>query len=336
MSAARWGTLVRPLARAADAVLDPSIVFSFDQTGYLRHRTQFDDSDLDVDMTGRLCLVTGGNSGLGLATARGLASRGATVWILGRNEVRSAGVCEKLRSETGNSNISHFQLDLGDPESVDRVVRAVGDQPVDVLVNNAGVLLNERGESEGGLELTLATNLVGHLRLTAGLLPALRAGDRARIVWVSSGGMYAKRLSVDDLRSPPEPFDGVAAYAQTKRAMVTISRWLADSLASTGIAVHAMHPGWAATPGVEQSLPTFWKLTRPILRTAETGADTILWLAVCDKAHAESGRFWFDRKIRSEHLLGRTRQSQEEERRLWDELHDWAGLSDSVWADAGA
>ena len=335
MSAARWGRwFARSRGRPTQS-LTRSIVFSFDQTGYLRHRAQFDDADLDVDMTGRLCLVTGGNSGLGLATARGLANRGATVWILGRNEARSASVCEKLTGN-GNLNISHLQLDLGDPESVDSVVRAVGDRPVDVLVNNAGVLLNEQGESEGGLELTLATNLVGHLRLTAGLLPALRAGDRARIVWVSSGGMYAKRLCVDDLRSPPEPFDGVAAYAQTKRAMVTISRWLADSLASTGIAVHAMHPGWAATPGVEQSLPTFWKLTRPILRTAETGADTILWLAVCDKAHTESGRFWFDRKIRSEHLLGRTRQSQEEERRLWDELHDWAGLSDSVWADAGA
>ena len=336
MSTARWGTLVRPLARAADAVLDPSIVFSFDQTGYLRHRAQFDDADLDVDMTGRVCLVTGGNSGLGLATARGLARRGATVWILGRNEARSARVCEELANETGNPNISHRRLDLGDPESVDDVVRAVGGRPVHVLVNNAGVLLDERGEAEGGLELTLATNLVGHLRLTAGLLPALRAGDRARVVWVSSGGMYAKRLSVDDLKCPPEPFDGVAAYAQTKRAMVTLSRWLADSLAPSGIAVHAMHPGWAATPGVEQSLPTFWKLTRPILRTPETGADTILWLAVCDKAHAESGRFWFDRKKRTEHLLGRTRQSQEEERRLWDALHQWAGLSDSIWMDAGA
>ena len=232
-----------------------------------------------------MCLVTGGNSGLGLATARGLARRGATVWILGRNEARSARVCEELANETGNPNISHRRLDLGDPESVDDLVRAVGELPVHVLVNNAGVLLDERGEAEGGLELTLATNLVGHLRLTAGLLPALRAGGRARVVWVSSGGMYAKRLSVDDLRCPPEPFDGVAAYAQTKRAMVTLSRWLADSLAPSGIAVHAMHPGWAATPGVEQSLPTFWKLTRPILRTPETGADTILWLAVCDKAH---------------------------------------------------
>ena len=328
--------MVRPLARAADAVLDPSIVFSFDQTGFLRHRAQFDDGDLEVDMTGRLCLVTGGNSGLGLATARGLAERGATVWILGRNEERSMSVCAELTSETGNPNIAHFRLDLGDPASIDAIVAGVGAQPVDVLINNAGVLLDERGESDGGLELTLATNLVGHMRLTAGLLPSLRAGVRARIVWVSSGGMYSKRLNVDELLSPPEPFDGVAAYAQTKRAMVTISRWLADQLASSGIAVHSMHPGWAATPGVEQSLPTFWKLTRPILRSPETGADTILWLAVCDKAHSQSGRFWFDRKIRPEHLLGRTRQAPEEERRLWNELHRWAGLSDTVWAERDA
>ena len=99
--------MVRPLARAADAVLDPSIVFSFDQTGFLRHRAQFDDGDLEVDMAGRLCLVTGGNSGLGLATARGLAQRGATVWVLGRNEERSMSVCATLRSGSG-SNFDRF------------------------------------------------------------------------------------------------------------------------------------------------------------------------------------------------------------------------------------
>jgi len=335
MSAGTWGQLVRPLAKAADVVLDPSIVFSFDQTGYLRHRAQFDDGDLDVDLSGRLCLVTGGNSGLGLAVAKGLAARGGTVWILGRNEERSASACADLTASTGNPNIVHCRLDLGDPRTIDDLVSRLAGQPVDVLVNNAGVLLDKRLHAENGLEATLATNLVGHMRLTAGLLPSLRAGRRPRVIWVSSGGMYAKKLSVDELVQPPEPFDGVAAYAQTKRAMVITSRWLADSLAADGIAVHSMHPGWAATPGVEQSLPTFWKLTRPILRSPETGADTILWLAVCDKAHSQSGRFWFDRKIRPEHLLGRTRQSPEEERRLWDELHRWAGLSETVWTDTG-
>lgn len=325
--------MVRPLARAADAVLDPSIVFSFDQTGYLRHRAQFDDRDLETSMVGRFCLVTGGNSGLGLATARGLAERGATVWILGRNQERSKRACEELTESTGNTDVGCVHLDLSSPESIDALVAKVAGRPVDVLVNNAGVLVDQRSDSAGGIELTLATNVVGHMRLTAGLLPSLRRGSRARVVWVSSGGMYAKKLCVQELENPPEPFDGVAAYAQTKRAMVTISRWLADQLASAGIAVHAMHPGWAATPGVEQSLPTFWKLTRPILRTPETGADTILWLAVCDKAQEVSGRFWFDRKARTEHLLGRTRQSPEEERRLWDKIHRWAGLSDTVWTD---
>ncbi len=323
--------LVRPLAKAADMVLDPSIVFSFDQTGYLRHRAQFDDDDLDADMSGRLCLVTGGNSGLGLATATGLARRGETVWILGRNLDRSAQVRDEISTATGNPNVHHARLDLSDPTTIDDVLLGLEGRAVDVLVNNAGAIFDSREVSKGGLEYTLATNLVGHLQLTAALLPALRAGKRARVIWVSSGGMYAKQLSVDDLESPPEPFDGVAAYAQTKRAMVTISRWLADCLAPAGIAVHAMHPGWAATPGVEQALPTFWKVTRPILRTPESGADTILWLAVCDKAQEESGRFWFDRKVRTEHLLGRTRHSHEEEQRLWAELHQWAGLSATVW-----
>ena len=161
VSTARWGTLVRPLARAADAVLDPSIVFSFDQTGYLRHRAQFDDADLDIDMTGRVCLVTGGNSGLGLATARGLP---VAARRCGSRSQRSppARVCEELANETA---IRTFRTvgSISAIPSPSMIWFGRWRAPVHVLVNNAGVLLDERGEAEGGLELTLATNLVGHL-----------------------------------------------------------------------------------------------------------------------------------------------------------------------------
>ena len=202
---------------------------------------------------------------------------------------------------------------------------------MDVLVNNAGVLLNERSSTAHGLEQTLATNLVGPMRLTAMMLPLLRKGERSRVIWVSSGGMYAKSLNVKALYDPPSPFDGVAAYAQTKRAMVVVNELLAEALSAHGIASHCMHPGWANTPGVERSIPVFWKLTRPILRSAESGADTILWLAACDKAHGRSGRFWFDREVRKTHMLLGTKSSQEERQLCWEQLHRWANINPSVW-----
>ena len=327
-------TLMRRCAVVANTVLDPSIVFSFDQTGFLRHRLLFDGHDLDVDLAGRVCLITGGNSGLGYATALGLAARGATVWLLCRNEGRAEAAVEKIRSTCNNPNVFHARVDVSDPDSIQTFVDSTSIAKVDVLVNNAGVLLNERSATAHGLELTLATNLVGPLRLTAMLLPLLRKGSRSRVIWVSSGGMYAKSLNVKALHNPPSPFDGVAAYAQTKRAMVVMNELLAEALAALGIASHCMHPGWANTPGVERSIPVFWKLTRPILRSAESGADTILWLAACDKAHEHSGLFWFDREARKTHLVSGTKSTKEERLLCWDELHRWANINPSVWQES--
>jgi len=143
--------------------------------------------------------------------------------------------------------------------------------------------------------------------------------------------MYTQRLNIQQLENPPEPFDGVRAYAQTKRAMVYLSERLATALGPDNIAVHCMHPGWADTPGVERSLPLFWKVTRSILRNAEAGADTIVWLAGCDRAHSQSGLFWFDRVARSTHLLPGTRVGPEALDELWTRTHQWAGVPPTVW-----
>ena len=211
--------------------------------------------------------------------------------------------------------------------SLDSVRTLCADLPVDsidILVQNAGVLPDGRQDSPDGLELTLATNLVGPFALAAGLLDRLKRGKRARMIWVSSGGMYAQKLDVADLADPPGDFDGVAAYARTKRAMVVLSEQMADRLAPQGIAVHCMHPGWADTPGVQTQIPGFWKVTRSILRTSEEGADTVVWLAACDRAQDAPGRFWFDRMARSTYLLPGKRETPEERELLWTRLHEWS------------
>jgi NAD(P)-dependent dehydrogenase (short-subunit alcohol dehydrogenase family) len=139
-------------------------------------------------------------------------------------------------------------------------------------------------------------------------LKLLASGD-ARVVFVSSGGMYARRLSLEDCEWRRRPYDGVAAYAQTKRMQVVMARLLAEQFPARSVTASAMHPGWADTPAVRTSLPKFWSAMRGRLRSPAEGADTVIWLAASERARGVSGRFWFDRAERSPHLLPWTRES---------------------------
>ncbi len=314
----KHGALARFAGRALAAVLDPSIVLSFDRTGYRIHSLGFRADDLDVDLRGRVCLVTGANSGLGRATATALARRGAEVWLLCRSVSRSRPVVDAIRREAGNPEVHLEIVDVGILDSV-RAFAARFQRPVvDVLVHNAGVLPDLRSETPDGIELTLATNVVGPFLLTQLLLPRLAAASQARVINVSSGGMYTQRLTLDDPQFARPPFDGVTAYAWTKRAEVVLTELWAERLRGTSITVNAMHPGWADTPSVRTSLPRFHRVMQPLLRNADEGADTIVWLAVCPRLGHESGRFWFDRTSRPTHYLPWTRESPADRVRLWE------------------
>jgi NAD(P)-dependent dehydrogenase (short-subunit alcohol dehydrogenase family) len=239
-------------------------------------------------MSGKTVVVTGASDGLGKETTRSLARLGARVIGVGRNPVRLAA----LESEV-TGDVVAIQADLSLMTDVrDLAHHLLATEPhIDVLVNNVGVLLPERTVTEEGLETTLATNLAGHFLLTNLLLPRLIQSSPARIVNVSSGGMYAERIRPDDLQYERDPYRGSSAYARTKRGQVILTELWAERLAGTGVVVHAMHPGWAQTAGVERSLPTFNKLMKPLLRTAAQGADTMIWLAAADEPGDSTGRF---------------------------------------------
>ncbi|MEZ4248702.1 MAG: hypothetical protein R3B99_10725 [Polyangiales bacterium] len=160
-----------------------------------------------------------------------------------------------------------------------------------------------------GLELNGATNSGRPFPLTHLLWSRLRSD--ARVVHVSSGGMYSQKLDVQTLFDPPEPFDGVVAYARTKRAQVVLTEPFNER---STLRVSAMHPGWADTPGVQSSLPRFRRVTKAILRTPAEGADTIVWLAASPAAAHPKGRF-IDRAPRPTHLSRRTEESAAERRR---------------------
>jgi NAD(P)-dependent dehydrogenase (short-subunit alcohol dehydrogenase family) len=292
------------------------VIGSFDAPGYRRHARRFDPRDLDVDLSGRRCLVTGSGGGLGRAAALGLARLGATVHLLVRDRGRGERARDELRAESGSSRIEVEVADVSDLGALARWARGFAADAIDVLVHNAGVLPAARALTADGLELTFATHVAGPHLLTRLLAPRLRAAGDARVVWVSSGGMYTQRLSLADLGWERRPYDGVRAYAQTKRMQVELAaRWARE----LGPAVHvsAMHPGWADTPGVETSLPRFHARLRARLRTPAEGADTIVWLAARRPAPSPSGAFWFDRRARWTHYLPWTRTGAATRAALW-------------------
>jgi NAD(P)-dependent dehydrogenase (short-subunit alcohol dehydrogenase family) len=301
-----------------DAALDLSVVGGYTNVGYLirgRGRSPL------PRMEGKVVLVTGASSGLGLAAADGFARLGATVWLAVRNRERGEDARARIREHLGEADVRLELCDLSRLDSVRRFAErfSAKTQRLDVLVNNAGVLTQERELSADGIELTLATNVIGPFLVTRLLIPVLERSAPSRIVNVSSGGMYTQKLQADDLQSEHGHFDGPTVYARTKRAEVVLTEMWAERLAGTGATVHGMHPGWADTAGVRSSLPRFYRVTRQLLRSPDQGADTIVWLGAAAKPADSSGGFWHDRRRRPTHLMPGTRETDAERRHLWAE-----------------
>ncbi len=310
------------VGRGLSKLVDPGVVLSFDRTGFRIHSLTFAPDDLDVDLSDKRCLVTGANSGIGFESALALADLGAEVVLLCRSLERGEAAAERIREQTGNRRVTVEALDVSDLSAVREVADHLVERPVDVLIHNAGCLPDARQESPDGLELTLATHVAGPFLLTRRLQPALEAAGSARVVWVSSGGMYTRGLRLDDPNWLARDYDGVIAYAETKRMQVVLAELWSGRLAGTGIRVNAMHPGWADTPAVRSSIPTFYRVTRQILRTPAEGADTVVWLAASPSAR-DTGRFYFDRKPRSTHWLPWTRETEDQRRELWALCEKW-------------
>jgi dehydrogenase/reductase SDR family protein 12 len=309
------------LRRAIDAVLETTVVGSFTKVGYEARRRMYDWPDLDsLDMTGATVVITGGNSGLGLVTAKTLVRIGASVRIVARDAARGAAAVAELDG-LGGAPAGLYVADLSSLDDVRRLALELREREsrLDVLVHNAGALLAERTESADGHEMTFATMVLGPLLLTRELLPLMRATPGgARVLWISSGGMYTQSLDVDALEMGDDVYSGTTAYARAKRAQVVLAQEWGKRLREDRIAVHAMHPGWADTPGLETGLPGFRTLLGPILRSPEEGADTIVWLAAAEEPGRLTGKFWLDRAPRSTTKLVPSGATAEEREKLWE------------------
>ncbi len=312
-----WDTL-------CDRALLPGMA-GFTNLGYrLRSRTW---KPVDADLGDRTVVVTGATSGVGRVTAEALAALEARVVLVARSADKAGRTRDAIMAATGNRLVTTQLADLSLMSEVRALAgRLLEAEPeIHVLINVAGTLFKERRESAEGIELTLATNLLSQFLLTNLLIPRLVESAPARIVNVSSGGMYTQAISLRNLQWEHGSYDGPKAYARSKRGQVVLTEMWAERLEGTGVVVNAMHPGWADTPGVRHSLPGFYRLTRPFLRTPEQGADTIVWLAASPEAAEESGLFWLDRRPHVTEVLPGTATSARDRAALWDQLSELSG-----------
>jgi len=236
----------------------------------------------------------------------------ANLVLVARNREKLQALHDELVDATGTGSMSLVEAEMGNIDSVVEAARRIATEhrSIDALVHNAGALLAQRETASCGVEQTIASHVLGPFVMTTLLLPQLRAAH-GRVVTVSSGGMYAAPLrhreSGQSFEMSDASYDGTRQYAIAKRAQVTLNEMWAQHEA--GVEFHAMHPGWADTPGVETSLPTFRKVMKPLLRNSREGADTIVWLCAEDTLASPSGSFWCDRMSRPIHRLPSTRRS---------------------------
>ena len=321
--------------RLADAALEATVVGSFSRIGFAARRALFDwDAEPVVEMSGRVAMVTGATGGLGVAAATALAQRNADVWIVGRDPQRIEAARRAIAAIAPDSSVTTAVADFAVLDDVrnlaDRVHRSVP-RP-DVLIHNAGALTHDLRYTVDGLEVTAQVHVVAPFLLTTGLLPILQNTGDARVITVSSAGMYTQRLDLDALATPAVPFNGVRAYANAKRAQVVLNELWSKHHGAAGVGFHAMHPGWANTPGLRESLPRFRALMSPLLRTPSQGADTIVWLATDPRALDTNGQFWLDRRPRSVAPLPGTRTRDGDAERCWNWCVDRAGVSATLEA----
>ena len=273
-----------------------------------------------MNLTGKTCLVTGATSGIGEATALGLARMGATVVVAGREPAKCEATVARIRLESGNPAVEHLLADLSSQAEVRTLAAGFlrRHMRLDVLVNNAGGVFLRRRLSVDGIEMTLALNHLSHFLLTGLLVDALRRGAPSRVVNVSSGGHRRSRLDLDDLELR-RGYAPLKAYYRSKFANVLFTYELARRLEGTGIAANVLHPGLVLTNIARQNgrlIGWGWRLyaRRHGAMTPEEGALNVLFVASSPALDGVTGAYFF-KTTRADSAPGT--EDKEAARRLW-------------------
>lgn len=265
-------------------------------------------------------LITGPTSGIGRQIAIDLGRLGAHVTLACRDRARGQDVARAIASKPAAGGVDVVHVDVSSRESVEAFVGEyiARRPPIDVLINNAGTIQGERRTSMDGIELTFATNVLGYHRVTSGLLDHINSAAGARIVVVASA--FAGDLDLNDLEFRRRPYDGLAAYRQSKACDRIWSWALARRLQARGITVNAMTPGWVPDTELSRNLqPEVRQARARPGRTVEQGADTAVWLASAPDVASTTAAFFADRRE-----VACEFRDYDTEERLWTICEDFA------------
>jgi len=263
-----------------------------------------------ASMSGKICIVTGANSGIGKETALGLAQMGARVVMVCRNAEKGKAALEEIRRESGSSQVDLLIADMSSQASVRALAEQIQQKypRLDVLVNNAGGGAPARKLSADGIEMTLATNHLGPALLTLLLLELLKASAPSRIVNVSSSEAQSPaRLDMNDLQFERRKYRSVAAYGQSKLLVNTFTFELARRLAGTGVTANCLHPGAVAT-NIWSAIPIgklIIAVGKPFMLNSKQGAAVSLYLATSPEVAQVSGEYFVKSKPAKSNPLSR-------------------------------
>lgn len=283
--------------------------------------------NVNSGMGGKVVLITGGTSGIGKAAATALAGMGATVVITGRNEERGKRALQEIREESENDGVELILADLTVQDEVRRLAEELRERhnQLEVLVNNAGLVLSERTETPDGIETQLAINHLAPFLLTNLLLDLLKESAPSRIVTVSSDAHRWAKIDLDDLQSRKR-YRGMQVYGKTKLANIMFTYELAERLEGTGVTANCMHPGGVNTNfGNNQGGPMnlLFRLFKPFMRSPEQGADTLIYLASSPEVEGMTGKYLADRKVKA---ASDAAYDETTRKRLWEASEELTGL----------
>ncbi|WP_194869404.1 SDR family oxidoreductase [Myxococcus sp. AB025B] len=282
----------------------------------------------ETRMDGKVCLITGATGGIGLETSKALARLGATVVLVGRDATRTQAAVDAVKAEAPDARVDFILADLSSLSAVRALAKVFLSRysRLDVLVNNAGLIIDRRQVTVDGLEATFATNHLAPFLLTNLLLDTLKASGAARVINLSSDVHYIGKLDFDDLQSERR-YDGFRVYATSKLANVLFTHALAKRLEGTAVTTNAVHPGVVRSGFGHNTLGFFkWivKLGGPFFLSPAGGARTSIYLATSPDVEKVSGKYFVRSKKRKPSAAARDDALAEQ---LWRESARLTGVS---------